>query len=242
MQKYKIFFFCLVWGLCFIGLLYLWARHFLKSSLPSSRDRYEYYRGDIASKEPIFDLKTDTSLTKFVNNTISFDDQKYIPKDLLTFDSDFVHDRKWWNSLLRKEANIALQKLAEKFYWEFGKKLIVVSAYRSYEYQKGIKERGCPDTLCAKAWYSEHQSGLAVDFFSASTSEIWENSQELTKYFHWLQRNAYLYGFTNTYQKWKEIDGYVKEPWHRRYVWVSLASYLEGNNMTFAEYFYEKTK
>ena len=93
-----------------------------------------------------------------------------------------------------------------------------MSAYRSYLYQKGIKDRGCPDNLCAKAGYSEHQSGLAVDFFRASTQSDWNASARLSSYYSWLQKNAHTYGFHNTYQRGLEIDGYDIEPWHWRYV------------------------
>jgi hypothetical protein len=54
----------------------------------------------------------------------------------------------------------SLTALAKEFHKEFGIKFQVNSAYRSYLYQKGIKDRGCPDNICAKAGYSEHQSGL----------------------------------------------------------------------------------
>jgi D-alanyl-D-alanine carboxypeptidase len=132
--------------------------------------------------------------------------------------------------------------LGREFYLEFERKLEVVSAYRSYAYQKWIKDRGCPDNLCAKAGYSEHQSGLAVDFFEASTQQAWEENEELQKYFEWLNIHAYKYGFINTYQKWVEIDGYEVEPWHWRYVWVQLAEYIIGNNITFAEFYHGESK
>jgi D-alanyl-D-alanine carboxypeptidase len=64
----------------------------------------------------------------------------------------------------------------------------------------------------------------------------------LKKYYKWLDENAYKYGFHNTYQKWLEIDWYEIEPWHWRYMWVELATYLKDNNLTIAEFYFNKEK
>lgn len=186
-----------------------------------------------------YDLKTDDSLTKFVNNKISFDNLKYIPNDLQLINGEYIIDTKWvWQ--LRQEANKALQNLSKDFFIEFWKKLIIISSYRSYEYQVWIKNRWCPDNLCAKAWFSEHQTWLAVDIFAATTNKDWKTNPEYIKYYNWFKLNAYKYWFHNTYQKWLEIDWYEIEPWHWRYLWKDLAKYLLENDMTFAEYYKEK--
>ena len=91
--------------------------------------------------------------------------------------------------------------MAKDFYNVLNTKLVVASAYRSYKYQVSIKKGGCPDNLCAKAGFSEHQSGLAVDLWEASTEYRWKTDLELKKYYKWLKNNAYKYGFHNTYQK-----------------------------------------
>jgi D-alanyl-D-alanine carboxypeptidase len=57
------------------------------------------------------------------------------------------------------------------------------------------------------------------------------------KYYVWLVQNAHLYGWHNTYQKWVAIDGYEVEPWHWRYLWEELATYLYENKITIAEYY-----
>lgn len=186
------------------------------------------------------DLKTDSSLTKFVSSNIHFDDISYIPEDLVNISWDYIYDAKWGYQLLRKEAKDALDKMALDFYRAYEKKLVVVSSYRSYNYQKGIKNRGCPDNLCAKAWYSEHQSWLAIDLWEATTKNQFLSKAYLKDYFEWLNNNAYKYWFHNTYQKWLEVDTYEIEPWHWRYVWVELATYLHENSLTFAEYYNKK--
>jgi hypothetical protein len=40
------------------------------------------------------DLKTDESITKFVSPEVSFNDKKYIPKDLVSFSGSYIIDTK----------------------------------------------------------------------------------------------------------------------------------------------------
>lgn len=188
-----------------------------------------------------FDLESDDSITKFVNPGISFFDKEYIPVDLESLESEYIIDTKW-NAQLTKEAKIAFEKMAWDFFNDFQKKISVVSTYRSYEYQLGIKSRGCPDALCAKAGHSEHQSGLSIDLWSASTEKYWKSREDYMSYYAWLSENAHTYGFHNTYQKWRSIDGYEIEPWHWRYLWVDLATHLKEKDITFAEFYMEHKK
>ncbi len=186
-----------------------------------------------------FDFLSDNSITKFVNNKVSFSDLKYIPENLVSIKSDYITDSKW-NSTLRKEANEALQKMWKDFYETFWEKIIVVSAYRSYNYQVWIKSWGCADNFCAKAGFSEHQSWLAFDLWQTTNKETFLSNKKLEKYFVWLNENAYKYGFHNTYQKWVETDWYEEEPWHWRFLWVEFATILKKSWRTFAEYIWEK--
>lgn len=187
----------------------------------------------------IFDFKQDNSITKFVNNKVSFADIKYIPENLVSIKSDYITDSKW-NSTLRKEANESLQKMWEDFYKTFWEKIIVVSAYRSYNYQVWIKSWGCPDNFCAKAGFSEHQSWLAFDLWETTSKKSFLSNKKLSAYFLWLNENAHKYGFHNTYQKWVLIDWYEEEPWHWRFLWVELANILKKEWETFAEYYTKK--
>ena len=182
-----------------------------------------------------YDFTTDDSIQKFVNNKVPFNNKKYIPNDLEKLSWDYITDAKNWQ-YLRHEALLNLQKMSKDFYDNFQEKLKIVSAYRSYEYQVWIKSRWCSDLLCAKAWYSEHQTGLAVDLFEASSKAEFLSKADLSNYFDWLNQNAYKYWFTNSYQKWLKVDWYAIEPWHWRYVWEDLATYLSENNLTLAEF------
>ena len=188
-----------------------------------------------------YDFVSDDSITKYVDNKIPFSEVSYIPENLVGLKGEYLIDTKR-NSTLRQIALTNLVALSGDFYKEFWVKIPVVSAYRSYTYQQGIKARGCPDNLCAKAGYSEHQSGLVVDLWETTTNEAFMSQSHLRKYYDWLDKNAYKYGYTNTYQNGVEVDGYEIEPWHWRYVWVKLARHLRESSITFAEYYYSKTQ
>ncbi len=187
------------------------------------------------------DFVSDGSLQKYVDSKIPFSKKSYVPSDMRRLSRSYISDTKW-DAQMRTEAADHFESLAQDFYWEFKEKIVVVSSYRSYTYQAGIKAGGCPDNLCAKAWYSEHQSWLTADLWSASSDSYWKNSPRLMTFYSWLDIHAYKYGFTNSYKNGIWIDGYDIEPWHWRYVWLPLATKLHENQETFAEYFYKQEK
>lgn len=122
-----------------------------------------------------------------------------------------------------------------------GLNIYASSGYRSYSNQDYIynnyvridgQEKA--DTYSARAGYSEHQTGLAIDVNTINMS--FDNTGES----NWLKDNCYKYGFIIRYPKDKEnITGYMYEPWHIRYVGKSLAKtlYNNGNWITLEEYF-----
>lgn len=222
----------------FISGVFLWEWFFLKKvEIYTLEPQISFVVMNRFTPETL-DFTSDNSLTRYVDSNISFRGKQYIPENLEFLQSAYVADSKGWQKI-RREANEALQSLAKQFYETFWKKILVVSAYRSYEYQVWIKQRGCPDSLCAKPWYSEHQMGLAVDLWEATTKDEFLSKPVLKKYYDWLDKNAHLYGFHNSYQKWIEIDTYHEEPWHWRYVWADLASFLHAEDKTFSEYYQE---
>lgn len=250
-QSWFIIIFLLFLVIAWILWKFLEIRFYEKEELRLAELEYKLEKEKIIKKELEYrkmkehisnlDLFSDTSLTKFVNNKVSFDELGYIPEELVWVASKHVIDWKWWYIKVRKELSENLIKLSEQFYKDTGNNIVVVSWYRSYNYQKGIKDRWCPDNLCAKAWYSEHQSGLAIDIYSASSERNWVNDNNLKKYFSWFSKNAHKYWFHQSYQKWLEIDWYEVEPWHWRYLWTRLAKYLHENEITFAEFYNKKT-
>ena len=118
------------------------------------------------------------------------------------------------------------------------------SAYRSYSYQQNLYNRYAKvdgiaktDTYSARAGYSEHQTGLAIDIMNANWGYIDKTDKEYT----WLINNSYKYGFILRYPEDKEkITGYMYEPWHYRYVGIDLATELVKENLTYEEYIAKK--
>ena len=118
--------------------------------------------------------------------------------------------------------------------------LYCVSAYRSYSYQRTLYQRYVKqsgqeraDTFSARPGYSEHQTGLAVDINTASTSAHFEN----TKQYRWLTEHCWEYGFILRYPEGKEhITGFQFEPWHYRYVGQELAQAVHESSLTYDEY------
>lgn len=235
-------YFCMLWA----SWYFLYQYHIFSSQefqRSQKIESYEFYveKNNIFPEEVeeilVFDLVSDSSYQKYVDPQVPFENVAYIPNDLRPLSLTYITDTRG-DLRLRDEAASALEQLAEAFYTEKGEKVVAVSSYRSYERQRQIKAGWCPDHLCAKAWYSEHQSGLAVDVWSASTEDYWRSSPRLMWFFTWFQENAHLYGYHNSYQNGVDIDGYAVEPWHWRYVWVELAQYLHTTSQTFAEYYY----
>ena len=158
----------------------------------------------------------------------------YIPK-LVLVKQKYSNNKQY----LTKEANLAFENMAKDIE-KIGLKIIAVSTYRSYNYQKElfnkyVKEKGIEyASMCsAKAGYSEHQTGLAVDI--ADNSLDYDNFDK-TKEFDWVKKNAHKYGFILRYPKDKiAITKYKYEPWHFRYI-GKIAYYLYENNLTIEEF------
>lgn len=180
------------------------------------------------------DTESDSSFQKFLDKEHPFSLLSYEPRDLTVIISDFTYNnsRKYQ---LRKEAWIQFADMAWHFQNDFNwkKRLSITTAYRSYAVQKYLLESYCIDKSwqCAEAWASEHQAGLALD--------LWVNGKSMdTASFEWLKANAHKRWFHNTYQKGLDVDWQIAEPWHRRYLWISLATELYEKNLSLAERYY----
>ena len=79
--------------------------------------------------------------------------------------------------------------------------------------------------------YSEHETGLAIDFSNEG------HYDENEKMWEWLKNNAYKYGFILRYPEDKyEITKIDYEPWHYRYVGKKAAKEMANKNLTLEEY------
>ena len=177
---------------------------------------------------------SDSHLQKFISQGSGLNNPRYAPSDLVALSSSQSLSIQG-NRSLRQEASENLFQLSLAFYGEFQKPLVVMSAYRSYEYQKNQIAESCKQSgYCAREGESEHQLGLAVDLWEATNEERFLAKYQ--EYYDWLAGNAYLFGFHQSYQNGRGVDGYFIEPWHWRYLGVDLATKLWENGQTFAEF------
>lgn len=144
-------------------------------------------------------------------------------------------------AVMTKEAALALSAMCKAMI-EDGLHPKVTSSYRSYATQNTLYNRYVAndgkaeaDTYSARPGHSEHQTGLAVDIIT-STSSL--STFKNTKEYAWLMENAEDYGFILRYTESKQaITGYISEAWHWRYVGIETAKDFNTKNMTFDEYY-----
>ena len=161
--------------------------------------------------------------------------ENYEPSDLVTIDSKLASN----NQRLRKEAADKFEEMAADALAS-GIKIYAGSTYRSYDYQLDLYNRYVlqdgfaeAETYSARAGYSEHQLGLAVDVLNGDWQYLSENDDEYT----WLIDNSYKYGFILRYPRNKEyVTGYMFEDWHFRYLGVELANKVKLSGLTYDEH------
>ncbi len=133
---------------------------------------------------------------------------------------------------------------------EAGVTLIVSSGYVTYKEQQdlydsmvkllGGGDNGPASTAIEKAGYSEHQTGLAIDFTNDASQATPTSAFADTPASQWLYAHAHEYGFILRYPKGKEsVTGYDYMPWHYRYVGTDVANamYAISPDETFEEYY-----
>jgi len=160
----------------------------------------------------------------------------YEPSDLTKISSKFASGS---NQRLRQEAAGKFEEMASDALSN-GLKIYAGSTYRSYDYQLGLYNRYVAqdgfdeaETFSARAGYSEHQLGLAVDILNGRWQYLSEGDNE----YEWLINNSYKYGFILRYPRNKEyVTGYVFEDWHFRYLGIDLATSVYNSGLTFDEY------
>lgn len=176
----------------------------------------------------------DDNIQKFVGVSKPFNNVSYKPSDLIPLQWR-SHISAQARHTFRKEAADNLEKMANAFYNEFWTNIVIASAYRSYNYQKNSISESCKQSWrCAREWESEHQLWLAVDLWEATNEKKFLSKYQ--KYYDWLHNNAHLYWFHQSYQNWREFDGYYIEPRHWRYLGTWLATKLHEKNITFTQY------
>lgn len=189
----------------------------------------EYYKSDInISDEEAY--KIDVLVNKYHKLSSTFE-----PNDLEEINKDYSMGKQ----RLRKEAKEKFEEMCSDALKE-NIKIYAGSTYRSFSYQEGlynryVKQDGFDkaETYSARAGYSEHQLGLAVDIANGKWNFLSEDDIE----YSYLIDNSYKYGFILRYPRGKEyVTGYMFEDWHFRYLGVELATKVHNSNLTYDEY------
>lgn len=178
-------------------------------------------------------------------NTLS---KLYIPEDLV-----LEPNTKIW---LRKEVYKAFCKMNNDIKALGLSELVLISGYRSYDYQQKVFDRKVSKlikdglgkeeaiknakTIVALPGTSEHQTGLAIDVTSSKLAKEEDPLiEEFAKTAHgkWLGLNAYQYGFILRYPKDKVDQTQITyEPWHYRYVGIVHATAIKELGRCLEEY------
>jgi D-alanyl-D-alanine carboxypeptidase len=171
-------------------------------------------------------LEGDPFLRRLVDKSHALPDA-YEPDDLVELASgSYEVSRR--GLMLRRPAAEALERMAAAARAD-GVVLVASSAYRSYAYQvevyaRNVKELGqaAADRESARPGYSQHQTGLAVDFGSI------DDSFAQTKAGRWILEHGSRFGWSLSFPSgYEDLTGYRWESWHYRYVGEDLAAFID---------------
>lgn len=202
-----------------------------QSKMKLFEDQIKQITGAVSGLEKL--SKTDPQLLQKYSK-IYFLNEHYVPSDVKIINPEYLYNKD--NSQLihggvvkhldrmmnnAKSSNIDLK---------------IVSAYRSFGTQSSLKSSykvtygSGANKFSADQGYSEHQLGTTLDFTTSESGAAFTNFEKTDAY-EWLKGNAYKFGFILSYPQ--NNDYYIFEPWHWRFVGVSLAIYLYENNISF---------
>ncbi len=181
---------------------------------------------------------TDTSKdTLLIVNKFYKLDAAYEAPDVVKMGLQYAFD----NNSIRSDVYLAFKEMVNDAKAE-GLTILANSSYRKYDYQETVYnnykasrgETGA-DLIAARPGHSEHQTGLAIDISTLTSTQATFAS---TPEFAWLTENAHLYGFILRYPENKQyLTGFQYESWHYRYVGVDIATKIKNLGITFDEYY-----
>lgn len=180
--------------------------------------------------------KTDPELLQKYSK-VYFLNEHYAPPKVRQIDPQYVFNNTAKIQYVHAEVWPDLKDLLEEA-TDDGVELLVISAYRSFSEQVGLKSNYSvtygtgANTFSADQGYSEHQLGTTIDFTTKTLGGNF-SSFEGSDGYAWLTENAYKFGFVLSYPKGNAY--YMFEPWHWRYVGLDLARKLHREE----KYFYD---
>ena len=178
-------------------------------------------------------------------------DEEFEPDDLVAIPSAF--SRKDKTIYLQSTAMMALEAMFNNMVADGITDAYIQSSYRSHSYQAMLFNMYIEDEMAnglsreeaeikankysARPEYSEHRTGLAVDFTTKSIGGAVDDIFETTEAFTWLKANSWKYGFVLRYPEDKEsTTGYMYESWHYRFVGLEVASIMYQTGLCYEEY------
>lgn len=177
--------------------------------------------------------KTDTELLKKYSK-VYFLNENYVPEKLSLIPPRYLLDK---TKLAQIHTDVLshLEPMLESAS-SSGKVILVASGYRSFGDQVSLKSQykvvygSGANKFSADQGYSEHQLGTTIDL---TTPKLGTNFSQFDKTdeYNWLAENSYKFGFILSYPK--ENKFYIFEPWHFRYVGVTLARKIHDQNTYF---------
>jgi len=125
-----------------------------------------------------------------------------------------------------------------------GHRLVVTSGFRDPWIQDILHAKSQKNSptqshaSVAPPQHSEHQLGTTIDVTSFEKGGYVRRIDfENSTMYAWLSRHAHEYGFIQSYMQGQEsVTGYIAEPWHFRYVGVSIATDVKKSELSLNEY------
>ncbi|MDP2788577.1 MAG: M15 family metallopeptidase [bacterium] len=166
---------------------------------------------------------------------VYFLNEHYVPISLSNIGEEYVN-KKGTNLQIHSDVLSHLEDMIDSATND-GLSVKVLSAFRSFGTQSVLKANytftygaGTANKFSADQGYSEHQLGTTMDFTTVTLDGNLVGFEKTSEYV-WLLGNAHKYGFVLSYPAGNTY--YKFEPWHWRFVGVSLARRLHNDEMNF---------
>ena len=190
--------------------------------------------------------------------------EDFTVSSLKTLDTQYTTGKK--SIQLEMNAALAAEALMAEMRACGFDEITITSAYRSYSYQKSLfdkyfaEEKAANPNLSdakikeivlgysAEPGYSEHHSGLCLDFITSGMNDLYNYGSETpnnsadrgfaeTEEYQWLLENAHRFGFILRYPENKVNETkYNYESWHFRFVGIDAATKIHNKGITLESY------